>query len=576
MKILVFIKQIPDVNRIEFDTSTMRVRREGVPLLLNSFDRKAIEEAVRIHEKSGATTVTVTMGPPSAKEILVESLRMGIDDAILVTDRELAGADTLVTSGVLAEVARKVRPDLIMLGKYSLDGETSQVPPEVAEFLGLPFKSSVSRMEFDGKGGVVVEQELEDGAASFVLTLPAVVSVSEKINRARVPAPASADFEQRITVMSLRDTAAAVNGSDSPTIVTGTEKVESFRKTLFIEPDENAFRLILELASRSRVKETASIALTDNGELTGELWGVALDDPDTSMEIASKLAELSIPEKMSVKVAGNILPDLLEGMLCHEYLYAECIDYELFSDALAELIISNKPKCVVFPSTVNGREVAAKIAARLRLGLTADCIDLKIEHGKLIQYKPAFGGGIVARIVSRTSPEMATVRPGIFPKRAGTSPMRVGAIQTHGESRVKRLSFTQRPKEYRKLSSSEVVIGIGRGIKSKENVPAILSLAEKMGASVGATRPVVDMGWVPSQQQIGLTGISISPSLYVALGISGRDNHVVGIRYSGSVLAVNTDRNSPIFRYADYGVVCDMMDFVKKLDEFIVSHAKNK
>ena len=574
MNVLVFVKQIPDVNRIEFDASTMRVRREGVALLMNSFDRKAIEEAVRIHEKRGAETVAVSMGPPSARDVLIESLRLGIDRAMLVTDRDLAGADTLVTSEVLAKVAEKVSPDLILMGKYSLDGETSQVPPEVAEFLNFPFKSSVSKIDFDEGGRIIVEQEREDGTAEYSLPLPAVVSVSEKINRARMPAPALPDFEQRINTLGLRDLSVRVTGRDSPTSVTGTERVESFRKTSFIEPGDDAFSLIWNLAQGGKRTAAGRLDLSDGGGRDGELWGIAINDPDTSMEIASKLAELSLSERARVKIIGNISPEALKGMLCHEYLYVEGDDNDRFKETLAEIIVSSRPRCVVFPSSVDGREVAAGIAAKLRLGLTADCIDLKFENGRLVQFKPAFGGGIVARIISRTVPEMATIRPGIFPRRVGVSPMHVSALPLSGRTVATRLSFRERPAEYLKLSSSDIVLGVGRGLKSRENIAAVLSMADRMHASVGATRPVVDMGWVPRQQQIGLTGTSISPSLYIALGISGQDNHVVGIRYAGTVVAVNSNRDAPIFRYADYGIVCDMMDFLMKFSDFMDRRAE--
>ncbi len=573
MHVLVFVKQIPDINRIEFDATTMRVKRDGVPLLMNSFDRKAVEEAVRIREKTGAKTTVMSMGPPSAREVLIESLRIGIDRAVLITDIELAGADTLVTSEVLAEAARKMSPDMILTGKYSLDGETSQVPPEVAEFLNFQFKSSVSRIDFVEPGKIVVEQEREDGTAEYTLTLPAVISVSEKINRARPPGPASDDIEQRITTIRRADTDSRMTGSDSPTTVTGTERVENFRNPSFIEPGEDTFKLLLDLAYRTGGRASQAMDLQDHGEYNGELWGVALDDQDTAAEIASKLAQLSVPERALVKIVGNISPEKLKGMLCHEYVYVNGGDLESFADTLCGLMVSSKPRCVVLPSSVDGRDVAGTVAARLKLGLTADCIDLKVESGRLIQYKPAFGGGIVARITSRTTPEMATVRPGIFARISGKAAMRISVVSASGRSGPQRLSFTERPKEYRKLSSSDIILGIGRGLKNRQNVPAVLSLAEKMHASVGATRPVVDMGWVPRQQQIGLTGTSISPSLYIALGISGQDNHVVGIRYAGTVVAVNIRRDAPIFRHSDYGIVCDVMDFVGQFADFIDKRA---
>ena len=149
MKVLVFAKQIPDVNSIRFDPATNRIVRENVPLSMNSFDRKAVEEAIRMKEKFGFHTVVASMGPPQAADILNESLRMGADEAYLITDRKFGGSDTLATSRILAEFAERIKPDIILAGRYSLDGETSQVPPEVATMLGYSFRSSVSKIDID-------------------------------------------------------------------------------------------------------------------------------------------------------------------------------------------------------------------------------------------------------------------------------------------------------------------------------------------------------------------------------------------------------------------------------------------
>ena len=168
MKILVFIKQIPDVNRISFDSKTMRIIREGVPLMFNSFDKKAVEEAIRIKEKTGSEVVVATMGPPSARDILNESLKMGADDAYLITDRKFAGSDTWVTAKILSMVVEYVKPDLVLTGKYSLDGETSQVPPEIAFMTGMKFKSSVFRIELsEDLKTITVEQDREDGVNRY-------------------------------------------------------------------------------------------------------------------------------------------------------------------------------------------------------------------------------------------------------------------------------------------------------------------------------------------------------------------------------------------------------------------------
>lgn len=567
MNVLVFAKQIPDVNKIEFDPATMRIRRENVELTMNSFDRKAIEEALKIKEKHGGTVSVATMGPPSANEMLKEAILMGADHGYLITDRRYAGADTLVTSRILAKFASTLNSDIILMGKYSLDGETSQVPPEVAEFLRLPFKSSVSAIRLDD-GAAVVEAESEDGLADYRISLPAVFSVSEKINRARAPSREAIDFQGRITAVGDEQLHAGVAGHDSPTVVMDTVKIESFRKVKFLSLDSNSMGIIRGLIEAVPEEEEKAEMNPFDGEAAKQIWGIALNDRDVSFEIATKISALSLENRLGVKMIGNIEPSHLEGMPARHYVFISSMENGPFTDALTELITKEKPEYIVFPSTVDGREVSATIAARLGLGLTADCIDLHISEGKLIQHKPAFGGGVVARIVTRSSPQMATVRPGIFMKQRSGRQFSVSRIEVQTPEQSRRLSFKEVPATFRPVTSSKVIVGIGRGIGGRENMPEIMEFAAMLGAAVGGTRPIVDAGYVPRQQQIGLTGYSVSPDVYLALGISGRDNHVVGIRYAKKVIAVNKSADAPIFRFADYGLVGDVFEFMRKYREY--------
>jgi Electron transfer flavoprotein, beta subunit len=146
MKILVLVKQIPEISKITFDKNTGRINREGVPLIMNSFDKRAVEEAIRIKERDGSSVMVASMGPPQAADVLDESLRMGADKAFLVSDRKFGGSDTWATSSILSSLIKKLGPDLVLAGKYSLDGETSQVPPQIAQMTGFNFVSAASKM----------------------------------------------------------------------------------------------------------------------------------------------------------------------------------------------------------------------------------------------------------------------------------------------------------------------------------------------------------------------------------------------------------------------------------------------
>lgn len=563
MKILVLVKQIPDVNRVRWDPATNRIIREGVTLQMNSFDKKAVEEACRIKEKTGAEVTVLSMGPDSAKDALVVSLKMGADSAYLLSDRSLAGSDTLITAMALSAFAKKLKPDLILCGKYSLDGETSQVPPEVAVFLGYEFTSSVSRIELQD-GYAEITRDLEGGTLSTKISFPAVISVSEKINKARFVRPGGPDLSDRIKVVNQEFTGTHLEGiKDSPTVVVGTENIESKRRVQFIENIGDFIRLIME--ARISGDENARTIEMEDHDGSPESFVIAVDDAGTTMEIATKAVDMT-HGGYRVTAIGNIPPEELKGITAHEYIRIPCRNTRKLAEHIVDLIRERSPEFVLFPSTVNGRDLASFVAASMKLGLTADCIDLRLEDRRLVQLKPAFGGGVVASIISKTTPQMATVRPGVFKAATTQRPFRFVERKCDEDISVPEV-FTSVPEDFKPLNGSSIVIGIGKGLISKDNVRYAIDLANALGASLGGTRPIVDMDWLPRQQQIGLTGMSISPGLYLAIGISGQDNHVVGIRYAKKVFSVNRSRDAPIFQYSDYGLIYDSVEFIKEFIE---------
>jgi len=239
---------------------------------------------------------------------------------------------------------------------------------------------------------------------------------------------------------------------------------------------------------------------------------------------------------------------------------------------LAKAIQDRKPGVVLFGSTTIGRDLAPRVAARLGLGLTGDCVDLGVnDKGQLLQYKPAFGGNIVATILSRTSPEMATVRPGML-RRAQPNPARQARIEMlpladDVSNRVKIIAHTGTDAgKAAALDSADISIGVGKGVGGAANLPVIEQLAEALGgAPLAATRDIVDLGWLPRQHQVGLTGRAIAPKLYFAIGIRGAFEHTVGIRRAGLVVAINKNQKALIFQNADLGIVGDYAEVVPLL-----------
>jgi electron transfer flavoprotein beta subunit len=236
MKIIVCIKQVPYVDQLKFDTVTKRLIREGVESEINPFDKRALTQAINLKKQFGGETIVVTMGPPQAKDALVEALAMGADRAVHLLGREFAGADTLATARALALVCKKIGFDLILCGKYSTDAETAQVPPMLAEFLDLPQISAVTKLEIaeDGKC-LTATRELDDGFETVECTLPAVLSAAERLAKPIKVAPADleAGGQRPIELMGAADltTDMSVLGlAGSPTWVSEIYSIEPARK----------------------------------------------------------------------------------------------------------------------------------------------------------------------------------------------------------------------------------------------------------------------------------------------------------------------------------------------------------
>src|SRR3990172_9526571 len=184
MRVLVCIKQVPEIAELRFDAQTRTVVRAGVPNVVNPFDRRAVTEAVRLKEQHGAEVIVLTMGPPQAREALVECLAMGADRAIHLVDRAFAGADTLATAYTLAAAARRIGFDLVLCGNYSVHAETGQVGPELAELLDLPHVSAVRRLELDADlRHLRAERETDEGFEVVEAPLPALLTAAERLNR---------------------------------------------------------------------------------------------------------------------------------------------------------------------------------------------------------------------------------------------------------------------------------------------------------------------------------------------------------------------------------------------------------
>lgn len=290
-------------------------------------------------------------------------------------------------------------------------------------------------------------------------------------------------------------------------------------------------------------------------------------------------------EKLVAIVIGYKVEDAAKRAIAHgadEAIVVDGEEYNIFStdayaNALTTLIEKYKPSTVLLGATNNGRDVGPRVSCRLGTGLTADCTGLGIdeESGNVAWTRPAFGGNLMATILCpNTRPQMGTVRPGVF-KRTPPDDSRTGKI-THEEIhtapdaiRTKILKRVKEVAEEVNLEEAEYIVSGGRGLGKPENFCYIRDLASVLKGTVGSSRAAVDAGWIAHAHQVGQTGKTVAPKIYIACGISGAIQHLAGMSDSDIIIAVNKDPDAPIFNVADYGVVGNLFEIVPLLTEEI-------
>jgi len=579
---------------------------------------QAVELAV-----PGSSVTVVTLGPPAAEDTLREAIAWGLDrgveiGGVLVTDPAFAGSDTLATARALAAALDSAGPfDLVLAGRNSVDSETGQVPPELAELLDLPYLTGVRTLRLDGRT-VHARCEHDDGWVEAEVDLPALLSCAERlIEPCKVDAAGRAAVPgERIRRLAAADLGPGPWGqAGSPTTVGAVRVHEVSREALILHgPLEDQVRTAVDVLVRRGALASGAHGLGGGGAsaehgptpVTGRLGesvprpgnragpAVAVvvepDRPHVAQELLSAAAELAetldghvvafadaadVPTpdgaaRLGAWGADEVVllvpepppgagPVPITAATAHDRITGTPVGGLAAGDvaaAVAGWAEANGPWAVLAPSTAWGREVAGRAAACLGAGLTGDAVDFDVDGGRLVAWKPAFGGQVLAAITACSPVQMATVRPGMLPRR---EPREDGAVTTRlavaPRSRV-RILAQARDDDTNTLAEAAVVVGVGGGL-----VPAdyaeLRPLLDVLGAELGATRKVTDQGWQPHARQIGITGRSIAPNLYVAIGLSGKFNHMVGVRSAGTILAVNPEPSAPVFGAADVGITAD-------------------
>lgn len=308
----------------------------------------------------------------------------------------------------------------------------------------------------------------------------------------------------------------------------------------------------------------------------GAAKGVGLELLNPGRMIADKIGQSLVGVvignnvEAAVKAAAEYGADKI--ILVEDEVYSD-YNTETYTDALYQLIQKYKPDTVLFGSTSTGRDLAPRLSCRIGTGLTADCtgLDIDIETGNVGWTRPAFGGNLMACIeCPNNRPQMGTVRPGVFKKLPAKDGNDVEIIcEILKKAPIPSAKMVECIEEVAKLvvdlENSEIIVSGGRGLRAPENFDLIRDLAQVLGGEVGSSRAAVDAGWISYAHQVGQTGKTVSPKLYIACGISGAIQHLAGMSGSDTIVAINSDPDAPIFSVAHFGIVGDLFEVLPAL-----------
>jgi electron transfer flavoprotein alpha subunit len=597
VEIAVLVKQVPAADALSLDPEG-RLRRVGLPAEMNPFCRRAVAKGVELAAATGGRCTAITMGPPAAEDSVREAVAGGADRGILLSDPALAGADSLATAAALAALLRQRGPfDLVLLGRSSVDAETGQLGPELAELLDLPFVAAARVIDVDGST-LRILGERDDGSRLVEVGLPAVVSAAERLTDPckRTPEERQAVPADRIVRITASELGAGPWGAAaSPTSVGAVRSVavDRARRILQGTPEEQVAAALDALEARGVQLPTVSprqpvqaaagpapevpgrdvveAVPARTGPPAGPVVAVVCESADETVlrPLVGEAAVVAraVRGQVSVVCPGPADPGLgAYGADTVVSVTGTRVEEDLAA-TLAEHWADQRPWAVLVPATVWGREVAGRLAARLGAGLIGDAVGVGVVDGRLVGLKPALGGQLVVEVRAAGTPQLVTVRPGILPgrqPRAGTE----AAVETLvGQSRSRvRVLETFRDDDVGLLAGAPVVVCAGLGV-DQAGLPLVEALAEAAGGVVGATRKLTDRGWLPRSRQIGITGQSVAPSLLVLVGVSGALNHMIATQAAGTIVAINSDPAAKVFAWADIGLVADWRQVVPLLTE---------
>jgi electron transfer flavoprotein alpha subunit len=634
LTIISLIKQVPLPSEMRMGEDGLMDRTKAKSII-NIDCQFGLEAGLQLRKQHpDARLIVCSMGPKSFETSLRTAISMGYDEAYLLSDRKLAGSDTYATGLAISTMLKHLGftkdsedPFIILAGRQTSDGDTAHVPSQVAENIGIPQATFVESVKSDGSGRVIVKRIIEGGYQMLKLPLPCVISLTPTGIPPRKPSLSGAvkAHSLKITTFGIDDIGLGtekigINGS--PTIVVKVINIVSERPPIKMSEGHNETELVdslianlkkggnvLEKKEKTIKKEIEHQDFPDkdfrNGargiitwaEITnGKISRPSLELLTPARKLATQLGNntrvMTVVIGKNVKLFAQTLIEygsdeviLVENDKLEEYLVLP------FSSIFDQLIKERKPEIALFAATTSGRELAPRIGMKTDSGVTADCTGLEIgeytDRKEKVIYKPilesrrpTYGESKLATILGFVCPQISTARAGTFevPKRVeGKQGIISGfdPVLNDNDFVVEIIKTVRGDGGLQNLFEADIIISGGRGTTS-DNLTLIKALAEALknqglNAEWASSRPVVDDGVAEYARQIGQTGKTIRPKIYIAVGISGAIQHIAGMKESEKIIAIDHNPKAHIFNYADFGIVGEYADIIPELTDRVTA-----
>ena len=630
LTIISLIKQVPLPTEMRMGDDGLMDRTKAKSII-NIDCQFGLEAGLQLKKQyPDAKMVVCSMGPPSFEVALKTAISMGYDEAYLLSDRKLGGSDTYATGLAISTMLKHLgytkdakEPFIILAGRQTSDGDTAHVPSQVAENLGIPQATFVESVKADGEGNAIAKRIIEGGYQMMKLPMPCTISLTPTGIPPRKPSLIGAIKARntKITVFGIDDIGLGtekIGLGGSPTIVAGVVNIVSERAPIIMSTGHNESALVENLISNfnkganvlekkekveKKVSEKPEFPLYDNrnaakGIITwAEVTNGKVSRPSIELLTpARKLAnELGNDTKIMTLLIGKNVKDLAATLFEHGSDEVIIVDNDKleeylvlpFSSIFAQVIKERKPEIALFAATTAGRELAPRIGVKTGSGVTADCTGLEIgeyvnRKEKVINKpilhsrRPTYGESKLATILGFVYPQISTARAGTFEVPVKVEG-RTGVLSTYKpklideDFRVEILKTVRGEGSLVNLFDAEIIIAGGRGT-TVDSLALIKQLADALKANGlksewACSRVVVDEGVAEYARQVGQTGKTIRPKVYVAVGISGAIQHIAGMKESEKIIAIDHNPKASIFHFADFGIVGEYQDILPELIE---------